>query len=113
MDMRLNPTLRRRFERPLARYGFALAIVFLAFAIRELLRPETGIGAPFVMFFGAVLVSTLVAGRGPGILATLLSVPLGAYVFAVPGGYSLSQATFQAALFATDCALESLLTWEK
>jgi PAS domain S-box-containing protein len=105
MDIRLNTALRFRFEDPFARYGFAVATVALAFAIRELLQPETGTGAPFVGFFGAVLVSTLVAGRGPAVLATLLSVPLGAYLFVVPAGYSLSQAGFQAVLFVVDCAL--------
>jgi PAS domain S-box-containing protein len=85
------------------RYAFAVAMVIGAFGLRKLLEPVTGTGAPFVLFFGAVLVASLVGGRGPGILATLLSVPLGAYEFVVRAGYPLSEAIPQAGLFAIDC----------
>jgi PAS domain S-box-containing protein len=95
----LNPVL----PQPAMRYGFAVAMVIGAFGLRKLLEPVTGTGAPFVLFFGAVLVASLVGGRGPGILATLLSVPLGAYEFVVRAGYPLSEAILQAGLFAIDC----------
>jgi PAS domain S-box-containing protein len=58
-----------------------------------------------VLFFAAVLVASLMGGRGPGILATLLSVPLGAYEFVVRAGYPLSEAILQAGLFAIDCVV--------
>jgi PAS domain S-box-containing protein len=85
------------------RYAFAVAMVIGAFGLRKLLEPVTGTGAPFVLFFAAVLVASLMGGRGPGILATLLSVPLGAYEFVVRAGYPLSEAIVQAGLFAIDC----------
>ena len=94
--------LRRAFVHVLVRYAFAVVMVAAAVGLRELLEPLTGTGAPFVLFFAAVTVTALLAGRGPGILATLLSLPLGADVFAVRAGYPLSQAAFQAALFAVD-----------
>ena len=85
------------------RYAFAVAMVIGAFGLRKLLEPVTGTGAPFVLFFAVVLVASLIGGRGPGILATLLSVPLGAYEFVVRAGYPLSEAIVQAGLFAIDC----------
>ncbi|MET0215751.1 MAG: PAS domain S-box protein, partial [Vicinamibacterales bacterium] len=85
------------------RYAFAVAMVIGALGLRKLLEPVTGTGAPFVLFFGAVLVASLVGGRGPGILATLLSAPLAAYEFVVRAGYPLSEAILQAGLFAIDC----------
>ncbi|MGH9255720.1 MAG: PAS domain S-box protein, partial [Vicinamibacterales bacterium] len=103
--MRTGTPLRPVLPRPAMRYAFAVAIVIAAFGLRKLLEPVTGTGAPFVLFFGAVLVSSLAAGRGPGILATLLSVPLAAYEFVVRAGYPPSQALFQAALFAIVCLM--------
>jgi len=104
-------TLRRmRLEHPLARYGFAVVVVLAAFGLRKLLQAETGTGAPFVLFFGAVLASSLTGGPGPGILATLLSVPLGAYWFVMLAGFTLWQAAFQSALFTVDCAVVIYLT---
>jgi PAS domain S-box-containing protein len=94
-----------RVEHPFARYAFAVVAVLIAFGLREVLKPQTGTGAPFVLFFGAVMASSLAAGRGPAILAALLSLPLGAYFFVMRAGYTLSQSTFQGALFAVDCAV--------
>ncbi len=62
----------------------------------------TGTGAPFVIFFAAVLVISLFAGVGPGVCAVLLSLPLAAYMFVLRAGYSLSQASFQSLLFSVD-----------
>src|SRR5262249_45431157 len=88
-----------------ARYGFAFAMVMLAFVLRLVLEPLTGTGAPFVLFFGAMLLSGLIAGVGPAILAVGLSLPLGGYVFAVRAGYSPSQTLFQCLLFSIDGVL--------
>ena len=97
----LNAALRE----PAKRYAFAVAMVAAALGLRKLLEPVSGTGAPFVLFFAAVLVSSLTCGRGPGIVATLLSVPLGAYEFVVRAGYPLSEAIIQAGLFALDCVV--------
>jgi PAS domain S-box-containing protein len=85
-----------------ARYAFAVVTVAAAFAAKSVLEPLTGTGAPFVLFFGAVAATSVWAGGGPGICATLLSLPLGAYVFVVRAGYTESQAITQASLFAFD-----------
>src|SRR5687768_8062054 len=80
------------FRNTAARYAFGFAMVVAAFAMRLLLSPVTGAGAPFVLFFGATLTTSLLAGVGPAILTIVLSLPLAAAVFVVPAGYSVSQA---------------------
>ena len=90
------------FKHAVTRYLFALAAVVSALALRLLLSPLTGRGAPFVIFFGAVLVSSLYAGTGPGLVTLALSLPLAAYMFVVRAGYPLAEAAFQALLYAID-----------
>ena len=55
-----------------------------------------------MLFFAAVTVTAIFAGPAPGICATLLSIPMGAYIFVVRAGYPISEAASQAALFAVD-----------
>jgi len=84
------------------RYLFGVAMAATAFGVRLFLAPWTGKGAPFVLFFGAMLVTTLVAGVGPGLLVLLISLPVAAATFAVPGGATIGQAAFQAVLYCID-----------
>src|SRR4051812_38723105 len=86
----------------MARYLFGIAAILIAFGIRVWLIPLTGTGAPFPLFFAATLVSTLVAGTGPGICAALLSAFFGAYIIVVHAGDPLREAAFQSLLFAVD-----------
>lgn len=90
------------FRNTAARYLFAVGAIAITFALRFLLIPLTGTGAPFVLFFAAVLVTCLLAGTGPGICAVLLSLPLAANAFVVHAGYPVFQAAFQSLLFAVD-----------
>ena len=85
------------FHNPLLPYLFAITTVASTFALRMWLIPFTGTGAPFVLFFGAVMVTSLLAGVGPGICAVLASLPLAAYTFSTRAGYPLSQEAVQAA----------------
>ena len=94
--------LRKPFGLTLVRYGFALVTVAAALVVRKVLEPFTGTGAPFVLFFAAVTVSAVLAGSGPGMFATLLSVPIGAYLFVVRAGYPFAEAASQATLFTFD-----------
>jgi PAS domain S-box-containing protein len=71
----------------------------------------TGTGAPFVLFFAAVVVTSLFAGVGPGICAALLSMPLAASTFVTRAGYSIPQASFQSMLFAVDASVVIYLTF--
>src|SRR5262249_55445199 len=70
------------------------------FALGMWLFPWTGTGVPFVLFFAAVLATSLFAGTGPGICAVLLSLLLTAYTFVERTGHPLFRATFQSLLFA-------------
>ena len=85
-----------------ARYLVALGAVVTAFALRVLLTPLTGTGAPFVLFFAAVLVTSLYVGTGPGLVALVTSLPIAAYMFVVRAGYPVDEAVFQALLYAID-----------
>ena len=98
MARRINILL----QNTIFRYLFGIAAVASAFVLRMWLARLTGTGAPFVLFFGAVLVTSLFAGAGPAICAVLLSMPLGAYIFVMGTGYSVVQASFQSLLFAVD-----------
>jgi PAS domain S-box-containing protein len=88
-----------------ARYGFAVVVVAVAFGLRLALAPLTGGGAPFALFFVATLVTSLIAGVGPGILTAIVSLPLAARTFAVGAGYPASEAAIEAALYAIDTAI--------
>jgi PAS domain S-box-containing protein len=103
----------RLFQKTPVRYLFAVAAVAFTFTLRIWLIPWTGTGAPFVLFFAAILATSLLAGVGPGICAVLLSMPVAAYVFVMRAGYPVSQAAFQSLLFAVDglvvCYLTSLM----
>src|SRR5512133_796426 len=90
------------FKHAATRYLFALATVAIALVLRLLLSPLTGHGAPFVIFFGAVLVTSLFLGSGPGLFSLAVSLPLAAYAFVVRAGSPVSQAVFQALLYAVD-----------
>ena len=99
------------FRNTIVRYLFALAATGCAFALRVSLIPLTGTGAPFLLFFPAILVTSVFAGVAPGICALLLSLLLGTYTFVAHAGYPLFQATFQALLFSIDGALIIYLTF--
>jgi PAS domain S-box-containing protein len=98
------------FQNTIFRYLFGIAAVASVFALRIWLIPLTGTGAPYVLFFAAVLVTSLFAGVGPAICAVLLSMPLGAYTFVAGAGYSIGQASFQSLLFAVDGIVVIYLT---
>ena len=55
-----------------------------------------------MLFFAAVLVTSLYVGTGPGLAALVASLPLAAYMFVVRAGYPVDQALFQALLYAID-----------
>jgi PAS domain S-box-containing protein len=99
------------FQNTEFRYLFSIAAVASVFALRIWLIPLTGTGAPYVLFFTAVLVTSLFAGVGPAICAVLLSMPLGAYTFVVGAGYSIVQASFQSLVFAVDGIVAIYLTF--
>src|SRR5262245_55682445 len=98
------------FQKPIVRYLFGVAAIAMAFGLRIWLVPLTGTGAPFVLFFGAVLATSLFAGVGPGILVVLLGAGLRT-AFALSAGHSLFQALFHSLLFAIDGVVVIYLTF--
>jgi PAS domain S-box-containing protein len=106
MTRRINILL----QNTIFRYLFGIAAVASVFALRLWLIGLTGTGAPFVLFFGAVLATSLFAGAGPATCAVLLSMLLGAYTFVMGAGYSVVQASFQSLLFAVDGIVVIYLT---
>jgi len=77
-----------RFQ--IQRYSVAVVAVVLALLLMLLLDPWLAIAkTPFLLFFGAVMVSAWYGGLGPGLLATFLSALLSAYFFLSPIYYSL------------------------
>jgi PAS domain S-box-containing protein len=103
--------LRGAGQRMLTRYAFGVVVVALAFGLKMLLEPVTGTGAPFVLFFAAVAVTSIVSGPGPGLVTMLVSLPLGAYSFVVRAGYTPLQAAFQGALFGVDALIIVFLSF--
>ena len=65
------------------RYGAAVLIVAVVALIQRFAVPQQDI-APFVLFFAGVAIVSVYGGRGPGLLATLLSAATANYLFIVP-----------------------------
>jgi PAS domain S-box-containing protein len=87
-------------QTPVARYSFGVATVAVAFVLKLVMTHFTGRGAPFVLFFAAMLVTSLFAGSGPTILALAITLPLAAAMFMSKAGHPESQAVLQALLYA-------------
>jgi PAS domain S-box-containing protein len=74
----------------LVRYGIAGLSIVLATVLMLLLDPLLAMTqSPFLLFFGAVMVSAWYGGLGPGLLATALSGLISTYFF-LPPIHSLS-----------------------
>jgi PAS domain S-box-containing protein len=68
------------------RYGTALLAVGIALLAKLLLDPlAQQSGTPFVLFFTAVIISTVFGGFGPGLLATFVASLASDYFFLSPG----------------------------
>ncbi len=69
---------------PLLRYGVAAAAVAVSLGLKLLLTTIEREKSPFIFFLASVLVSAWYGGRGPGLLATALSIPLIDFFFLEP-----------------------------
>ncbi|MGB9202221.1 PAS domain S-box protein [Methanobacterium sp.] len=74
------------------RYIFAIIIALIAFWLYLILTHILGPGLPtYVIFYPAVIIVALIAGLGPGILATIISVMLaGIWILPPVGQFSIS-----------------------
>jgi PAS domain S-box-containing protein len=59
---------------PVKRYGFAVLAVLVALLLRKGLEPVLGGALPFLTVWAAVVISAWYGGRGPAIVASILSV---------------------------------------
>jgi K+-sensing histidine kinase KdpD len=74
-----------KFKRQIWNYGVAIAAVITATLLMLALNPFTDLTkASFLLFFGAVTISAWYGGRGPGMLATVLSSLCAGYFFLEP-----------------------------
>ena len=85
--------LRRLRQRRLEAYGVALLVVALATLLRMLLWGVLSEAGPFTIYSLAIIITALVCGFRPGMMATVLSVLIGSYFFVPP--------TFSFALLST------------
>jgi PAS domain S-box-containing protein len=80
---REDSTVQVQSRSPLRRYGVMALAVAVSFASKLLLTSVEKESA-FIFFLGGVLVSAWYGGRGPGLVATVLSVPLIDFFFLEP-----------------------------
>ena len=74
----------------LRRYGVAVLAVGVAFVLKLLLDPMIAQDVPFLLVFGAIMVSAWYGGLGPGLLATAAAGLATDYFFLSPkGSFSL------------------------
>jgi len=104
--------------RRLVGYAFGMGAFAVALEARFLLAPVLpSAGFPFLTFFPAVLLAALLAGLGPGLLVSALSVAAAVYFFMPPAG-SLALAglpevvatVFFAAILLVHCVVIHLMT---
>ncbi len=100
---RVLPRIRRR---PAVAYPIAVAIFVAAALLRVLLSNWLPISLPFLTFFIAVLLATLIAGNGPGLLVVAASLAF-AWRFYFFDSHQYSQ--FETALALSAFALMAVL----
>ena len=67
-----------------ARYGLAICSVSLVVCLKLYFLDFLGEGVPFLLFFGPLLLTANYAGKGPALLATVLSALASNYFFTPP-----------------------------
>jgi two-component system, chemotaxis family, CheB/CheR fusion protein len=65
------------------RYGIAIVLAAVAVAVRWLVIPFVGTGAPYLSLFPAVLLATVLLGQGPGVASSLVGA-LATEIWLVP-----------------------------
>src|ERR671911_53932 len=77
----------------LLRYGVAVLVVGMAFLVKLILDPLIVQETPFLLIFGAIMISAWYGGLGPGLLATVAAGLATDYFFLQPAssfsGFSL------------------------
>jgi len=77
-------------DRPAAtRWTLSIGLFVVAFAIRYLLNDELPVGFPYLTFFPAVIISTLVAGLWPGVVNAVLG-GVASWIFFIGPGHAFA-----------------------
>ncbi len=102
----------KRFLDIALRYGVAALAVGVALGIKLLLDPLTVQDTPFLLVFGAIIVSAWYGGLGPGLMATAVSALATDYFFLYPRGTltGFSVEGIDVLAFALEGVLVSVLT---
>lgn len=104
--------LRRLRQRRLEAYGIALLLVALATLLRMLLWGALSEGGPFTTYSLAIIIAALVCGFWPGMMATVLSVLIGSYLFLPPTfsfAFFSAKEAWTAAMFAVVASINVAL----
>src|ERR1035438_5012407 len=99
-------------DRPFARYAMAVVVVAASVLLRYFLVQGLGLAMPpFITFFPAIMIVAVLAGLGPGLLATALAALAADYFILPPFGFGIASISDAVALvlFATMGILISLL----
>src|SRR5215212_11860512 len=109
LTMRIADRLRE--EGPAARYGLAVAAVAAASVVTAFALPLVS-RSIFIFYIAAVVATAWAGGRGPGLVATALSVLVADYLFIPPLGAHPSDAAdlFALAMFAAVSVFVSSLS---
>ncbi|HEX8160833.1 MAG TPA: response regulator [Pyrinomonadaceae bacterium] len=95
---------------PFLRYGLAPLSVALASALKLLLGTFVKEDTPFLLFFGAAMLSASYGGLWPGLLAVALSAVVNDYLFFTPHTFVNTPAqTLQLVLFVLEGTLITLI----
>ena len=102
----------KRFLDIALRYGLAVLAAGAALAIKLLLDPLTVQDTPFLLVFGAIIVSAWYGGLGPGLMASAVSALATDYFFLYPRGTltGFSVEGIDVLTFALEGILVSVLT---
>ena len=92
----LHRLLAGRTFNQVSRYGFGLAIVVCAAAVRGALPM---VELPFILFIPALMLVGFVFGTGPGLLGTIVAAMLSDYFFIPPAGVVLEPRVLAAMAF--------------
>ena len=85
------------------RYGIAVVAIVAVALIQRFAVPQQDI-APFVLFFAGIAITSVYGGRGPGLLAAVLTALTGNFFFIRPFGHVTLHGS---ALIATTMSLIS------
>jgi PAS domain S-box-containing protein len=112
LHQRADGAVMMKSTRPLAvRYGTALAIVGLALLVKLLLEYLIDVRTPFLLFYVAVMVSTLLGGLGPGLTAVAMSTVVTDFFFVAPNSLLIqsSEQNVKLVIFLLEGAAISIL----